>query len=168
MEAVGVVDKLWLGNWDFANGARAACFPTLGSVEDDEQQANVSRFHLSSSNHNHRILRVNATPATQNSLNMNISPIKTDPGPENATTSTAAQNQPTAPATPVSEWQSLRTQLEQDSFNTTLWNRLIQVAEDSGDLEKVKEAYEALLQKYPNTVRDRRNFSFHHRSTSVN
>lgn len=95
---------------------------------------------------------------------MNPSPVKTDGGMDTVVSSSSqqqTQNQPSgsAPATPVSEWQSLRNQLDQDSFDTSLWNRLIEAAEDSGDLEKVKEAYEALLQKYPNTVRDRLQFS---------
>jgi hypothetical protein len=86
---------------------------------------------------------------------MNNTPIKTEQASDHPATPTTAQQPQSQPLTQASEWQSLRTQLEQDSFNTSTWNRLIEVAEDSGDVEKVKEAYDALLQKYPNTVRVR-------------
>ena len=66
---------------------------------------------------------------------------------------------PTIPGTkieqndaPQSEWGALRAQLRESPLNPDGWLKLVELAEDSGDLEKIKETYEALLQTYPNTV----------------
>ena len=56
--------------------------------------------------------------------------------------------------TPQSEWDTVRAQLRESPLNPDDWLKLIELAEDSGDLEKIKETYEALLQTYPNTVRN--------------
>ena len=56
--------------------------------------------------------------------------------------------------TPQSEWDILRAQLRESPLNPDGWLKLVELAEDSGDLEKIKETYEALLQTYPNTVRN--------------
>ena len=63
---------------------------------------------------------------------------------------------PTAvvPGEPVSEWDALRTSLRESPHDIEGWNKLVRLAEDSGDLEKIKEAYECLLKMYPNTVRN--------------
>lgn len=53
---------------------------------------------------------------------------------------------------PQSEWDILRAQLRESPLNPDSWLKLVELAEDSGDLEKIKETYEALLQTYPNTV----------------
>lgn len=74
--------------------------------------------------------------------------VKAEPDAEGSTTQQLA-----VASTPVDEWTSLRDQLRESPHNTTLWNQLVDKAEESGDLEKIKEAYEALLEKYPNTVR---------------
>jgi hypothetical protein len=58
------------------------------------------------------------------------------------------------PGEPVSEWDALRTSLRESPHDTEGWNKLVRLAEDSGDLEKIKEAYECLLKMYPNTVRN--------------
>jgi cleavage stimulation factor subunit 3 len=57
-------------------------------------------------------------------------------------------------ATPVpqSEWDLIHTQLRETPRNPDGWNRLITLAEESGDLEKIEASYEGLLQTYPNTV----------------
>ena len=55
---------------------------------------------------------------------------------------------------PQSEWDALRAQLRESPLNPDGWLKLVELAEDSGDLEKIKETYEALLQTYPNTVRN--------------
>ena len=55
---------------------------------------------------------------------------------------------------PRSEWDILRAQLRESPLNPEGWLKLVELAEDSGDLEKIKETYEALLQTYPNTVRN--------------
>ena len=68
---------------------------------------------------------------------------------------------PTIPGTKIeqtdasqSEWDTVRAQLRESPLNPDGWLKLVELAEDSGDLEKIKETYEALLQTYPNTVRD--------------
>ncbi|KAL5512186.1 hypothetical protein ACEPAG_3471 [Sanghuangporus baumii] len=50
-----------------------------------------------------------------------------------------------------SEWSQKLSYAQDNSYNDAAWNALLDFAEESGDLEKIKEAYEALLQKYPNT-----------------
>ena len=68
---------------------------------------------------------------------------------------------PTIPGTKIeqtdasqSEWDTVRAQLRESPLKPDGWLKLVELAEDSGDLEKIKETYEALLQTYPNTVRD--------------
>jgi hypothetical protein len=60
------------------------------------------------------------------------------------------------PGQPVSEWDALRTSLHESPHDTEGWNKLVRLAEDSGDLERIKEGYESLLKMYPNTVRNLR------------
>lgn len=55
---------------------------------------------------------------------------------------------------PQSEYDLLWTQLREKPQNPEDWKKLVDLAESSGDLEKVKQSYEALLERYPNTVRD--------------
>jgi hypothetical protein len=62
----------------------------------------------------------------------------------------------TVPEEPVSEWDALRASLRENPHDTEGWNKLVRLVEDSGDLEKIKEAYESLLKMYPNTVRNPR------------
>lgn len=67
-------------------------------------------------------------------------------------------NDPSASAsqepTPSSEWHQKLQQTTQEPYNTSAWKALVEFAEASGDLDKIKEAYEALLAKFPNTVRN--------------
>jgi hypothetical protein len=53
---------------------------------------------------------------------------------------------------PPSEWDVLRKQLIETPYNPDGWKRLVEMAETSGEIDKIKEAYEALLVAYPNTV----------------
>lgn len=55
---------------------------------------------------------------------------------------------------PVSEYDVLTTQLKEKPHNPEAWRRLIEVAENSGDVEKIQASYDALLRQYPNTVCD--------------
>ncbi|KAI0337339.1 Suf-domain-containing protein [Trametopsis cervina] len=55
------------------------------------------------------------------------------------------------PATPISEWEVLRTQVKERPGDSDGWLKLVDVAVDSGDFDKVTETYEALLEAYPNT-----------------
>ena len=54
---------------------------------------------------------------------------------------------------PVSEYESLLDHLTQNRYDSSAWNKLVVLADQSGDLAMVKQAYESLLQAYPNTVR---------------
>ncbi len=54
---------------------------------------------------------------------------------------------------PQSEFVSLHAQLVEKPHNPTLWKRLIELAEQSGDPETIKIAFDSLLKQYPNTVR---------------
>ena len=58
------------------------------------------------------------------------------------------------PEPQLSEWEQKFKNAEDNPFNEAAWNALLDLAEESGDLEKIKEAYEALLAKYPNIVRN--------------
>lgn len=49
-------------------------------------------------------------------------------------------------------WDELLKRTEEDPFSETAWDALLDCAEESGDNEKIKMAYDALLQKYPNIV----------------
>ncbi|OSX60713.1 hypothetical protein POSPLADRAFT_1183237 [Postia placenta MAD-698-R-SB12] len=59
------------------------------------------------------------------------------------------QQQPTP--TPQSEWDQLRAQLREKPYDADAWLRLVDLAEDSQDIEKIKATYDALLEAYPNT-----------------
>ena len=94
----------------------------------------------------------------------------TPPTPQSATFAPQLEHQPTpvltneepqptpvtVPEEPVSEWDALRASLRENPHDTEGWNKLVRLAEDSGDLERIKEAYESLLKMYPNTVRNPR------------
>ncbi|TDL17626.1 Suf-domain-containing protein [Rickenella mellea] len=73
---------------------------------------------------------------------------KVKPEPDNESSS---QLKLASPTTPASEWDALREKLREQPHDTDLWNRLVDRAEESGDIDKIKQAYEAVLEKYPNT-----------------
>lgn len=62
--------------------------------------------------------------------------------------------EPTPP--PQSEWDQLRARLREKPVDADGWQKLVDLAEDSGDIEKIKETYEGMLETYPNTVRTTR------------
>ena len=64
--------------------------------------------------------------------------------------------EPTPP--PQSEWDQLRAQLREKPVDADRWQKLVDLAEDSADIEKIKETYEGMLETYPNTVRTPRAF----------
>ncbi|KAK7438024.1 mRNA 3'-end-processing protein rna14 [Stygiomarasmius scandens] len=49
------------------------------------------------------------------------------------------------------EFDSLNAHLQEHPFDTEAWRRFLACAEDSGETEKIRVAYEALLKQYPNT-----------------
>lgn len=59
--------------------------------------------------------------------------------------------EPTPP--PQSEWDQLRAQLREKPVDADGWQKLVDLAEDAGDIEKIKDTYEGMLETYPNTVR---------------
>ncbi|TFK53338.1 Suf-domain-containing protein [Heliocybe sulcata] len=59
--------------------------------------------------------------------------------------------EPAEPAEPPSEWDLLQTRLHDNPHVTDAWHKLVDLAESSGDIEKIKTVYDSLLQTYPNT-----------------
>lgn len=53
---------------------------------------------------------------------------------------------------PPSEYDVLTAQLAENPHNPEAWRRLVHVAEDTRDLEKISTTYDALLKQYPNNV----------------
>ncbi|KAH9950118.1 Suf-domain-containing protein [Amylocystis lapponica] len=59
------------------------------------------------------------------------------------------KQEPTPP--PPSEWEVTRAELRSKPTDADLWLKLVDLAEDSGNIERIKDTYEALLEAYPNT-----------------
>lgn len=55
---------------------------------------------------------------------------------------------------PPTEYEALLAQLKQRPHDPNGWKKLIDLAEESGDMDKVRASFDALLQQYPNTVCD--------------
>ncbi|KAG6841341.1 hypothetical protein C0991_012166 [Blastosporella zonata] len=51
----------------------------------------------------------------------------------------------------LTEYDALTAELKQRPHNPSSWRRLIDLAENSGDIEQVRKSFDALLQQYPNT-----------------
>ncbi|KZP19108.1 Suf-domain-containing protein [Athelia psychrophila] len=62
------------------------------------------------------------------------------------------KEEPKTPPAQLSEWQLLLDRLRDAPHDPEGWNRLVDLAENSGTLEEVKGAYDALLEVYPNTA----------------
>lgn len=54
---------------------------------------------------------------------------------------------------PPSEWQTSREHLREKPSDVDSWLKLVDLAEESGDEDRISETYEALLEAFPNTVR---------------
>ncbi|KAG5340689.1 hypothetical protein C0989_000732 [Termitomyces sp. Mn162] len=52
---------------------------------------------------------------------------------------------------PLTEYEALSAQLKQQPHDPNAWKRLISLAEESGNLDKIRASFDALLQQYPNT-----------------
>ena len=90
-----------------------------------------------------------ATPAPAPSA----TPVPATPTqPNSQETSNNVQMQESTPP-PQSEWDQLRAQLREKPVDADGWLRLVELAEGSNDIEKIKETYEGMLETYPNTVR---------------
>lgn len=55
--------------------------------------------------------------------------------------------------TPKTPFELLRESLKTNPHQPEAWQRLVDMAEASGETAKIKEAYEGVLENYPNTVR---------------
>ncbi|VDB95403.1 unnamed protein product [Peniophora sp. CBMAI 1063] len=56
------------------------------------------------------------------------------------------------PQKPQSEWDLSLASLRAEPVDPEGWNKLVRLAEDSGDITRIKEAYDGLLAVYPNSV----------------
>lgn len=54
---------------------------------------------------------------------------------------------------PKTEFEQLLDSLKDDPHQPEKWQRVVDIAEESGDTDKIKAAYEGVLETYPNTVR---------------
>ena len=71
----------------------------------------------------------------------------------NAQQSPNGANGSSEPQQPQSEFEILLASLRAAPVDPEGWNKLVRLAEDSGDITQIKEAYDSLLKVYPNTVR---------------
>lgn len=60
------------------------------------------------------------------------------------------EDQAPAPATP---FDALQNHLADHPYDTTAWQDLVNIAEESGDLKLIHMAYDSLLKVFPNMVR---------------
>jgi cleavage stimulation factor subunit 3 len=72
-----------------------------------------------------------------------------DSQPDASQQTVALEGQPPAPA---SLFEALEIRLKDNPYDSNTWQDLINLAEDSGDFERITSAYEALLKVYPNLV----------------
>ncbi len=94
-----------------------------------------------------------ATPAPPPSETATISTVPATPTqPSSQESQNNVQMQDHTPP-PQSEWDQLRAQLREKPVNGDGWLRLVELAEGSNDIEKIKDTYEGILETYPNTVR---------------
>ena len=53
---------------------------------------------------------------------------------------------------PQPEWDTLRAQVRENPRDVDAWLKLVDVAEETKDFERINQTYEALLETFPNTV----------------
>ncbi|KAI0734823.1 Suf-domain-containing protein [Fomitopsis betulina] len=68
---------------------------------------------------------------------------------QNGSTQSPIKQDPSPP--PLSEWEQLREHVRKKPYDADEWLKLVDLAEDSGNVERIKETYEGLLESYPNT-----------------
>lgn len=54
---------------------------------------------------------------------------------------------------PPSEYELVKQHLKENPQDNDQWRRLIDIAEESEDVERIKETYDLLLEQFPNNVR---------------
>ncbi|KAL0060538.1 mRNA 3'-end-processing protein rna14 [Marasmius tenuissimus] len=62
-----------------------------------------------------------------------------------------SQSQSSTHSAPVTGFEALQQRLRDDPHDTESWKRLVASAEESGETEKIRTAYDLLLQQYPHT-----------------
>ncbi|KAG2111422.1 hypothetical protein BD769DRAFT_1630282 [Suillus cothurnatus] len=70
---------------------------------------------------------------------------------DNKTVYKAISKQDTPSQEARSEWHVLREKLREQPHDPDGWNKLVDLAEARGEIEQIKQTYEALLEVYPNT-----------------
>lgn len=116
----------------------------------------VCKFQLSQRDQSFKFVKISCKPQRMNAEVQYQGNSQFPTGEINVKSEPEPEQPPSAQQElPPSEWTTLRRQVEDNPYNEAAWNALIDKAEESGELEKVKETYEALLEKYPNTVRIR-------------
>ncbi|EDR13145.1 uncharacterized protein LACBIDRAFT_245406 [Laccaria bicolor S238N-H82] len=61
------------------------------------------------------------------------------------------KSEPQKDLPPPTEYEALTAQLLEKPHNPENWRRLVNVAESTGDIEKIKTTFDSLLKQYPNT-----------------
>ena|SRR6267154_3791752 len=94
------------------------------------------------------------TQPTENILNAlnTLTQTTTQNGHEQSPAQQVNAEQDTQNEEASSEWHVLREKLREHPHDPEGWNRLVDLAEARGDIEQIKQTYEALLEVYPNTV----------------
>jgi len=75
--------------------------------------------------------------------------LETQDEPDASQQTLALEGQPPAPASP---FEALEIRLKDNPYDSSAWQDLVNLAEDSGDFARLTNAYEALLKVYPNLV----------------
>ncbi|GLB33223.1 putative suf-domain-containing protein [Lyophyllum shimeji] len=82
----------------------------------------------------------------------NVPDDQTQPTDEILRALSTVKNEPLPDTIPTpTEYDQLRAELRERPHNPEAWRRLIDNAENSGEIEKIRESFDALLQQYPNT-----------------
>ncbi|KAF5371988.1 hypothetical protein D9615_008143 [Tricholomella constricta] len=77
---------------------------------------------------------------------------QTQPSEEIFNALESMKNEPLADSVPTpTEYDALTAEVREKPHNPDAWRRLIELAENSGEIEKIRAAFDALLHHYPNT-----------------
>jgi cleavage stimulation factor subunit 3 len=66
---------------------------------------------------------------------------------------------PDSPMQTTSSFDALFAELKEHPHNPDGWRRLVEIAESSGESERIRTIFDALLRQYPNTVRLSRSYA---------
>ncbi|KAG5637435.1 hypothetical protein H0H81_004594 [Sphagnurus paluster] len=77
---------------------------------------------------------------------------QTQPSQEILDALKAVKNEQLPDSVPTpTEYDALRAELQEKPHNPEAWRRLIELAEKSGEIDRIRASFDALLQQYPNT-----------------